>query len=226
MVDTRHFARVRGRVHRYNRWVRGNDSPEVSCLMLTQRACACSSRPTLTRRLARCTIAPTQCREAARCPGPALLKALFTVYEAFAAEPSIDRKLTELGILVVSRVNACRYCVQHHAPLAHGAGLKTAQLEAIQADAWSDRTLWTQEEWLVVRYAEAIASVPQRVDDKLFAELKAHFTERQIVDLTMRLALCAAWNKFNDALGLDTETAFQHAFAELGLPVEAKAVSA
>lgn len=148
---------------------------------------------------------------------PALLKALFSVYEAFAEQPSIDRKLTELGILVVSRVNACRYCVQHHAPLAHGAGLTTAQLQAVQNDAWSDRTLWSEEEWLVVRYAEALAAVPQRVDDKLFAALKARFSERQIVDLTMRLALCAAWNKFNDALGLDTETAFQHAFAELGL---------
>jgi len=157
---------------------------------------------------------------------PALLKALFGVYEAFAAEPSIDRKLTELGILVVSRVNACRYCVQHHAPLAHGAGLKTAQLQAIQNDAWSDRQLWSDEEWLVVRYAEALASVPQRVDDTLFAELKAHFSERQIIDLTMRLALCAAWNKFNDALGLDTETAFQHAFAELGIAAGAEKVSA
>ena len=151
---------------------------------------------------------------------PALLKSLFGVYEAFAAEPSVDRRLTELGILVVSRVNACRYCVQHHAPLAHGAGLKTAQLEAIQNDAWSDRGLWSAEEWLVVRYAEALASVPQRIDDKLFTEMKATFSERQIVDLTMRLALCAAWNKFNDALGLDTETAFQHAFAELGLEAE------
>lgn len=148
---------------------------------------------------------------------PALLKALFSVYEAFAEQPSIDRKLTELGILVVSRVNACRYCVQHHAPLAHGAGLTTAQLQAVQNDAWTDRTLWSEDEWLVVRYAEALAAVPQRVDDKLFAALKARFSERQIVDLTMRLALCAAWNKFNDALGLDTETAFQHAFAELGL---------
>lgn len=157
---------------------------------------------------------------------PALLKSLFGVYEAFAAEPSIDRKLTELGILVVSRVNACRYCVQHHAPLAHGAGLKTAQLEAIQNDAWSDRKLWSTEEWLVVRYAEALASVPQRVDDKLFAEMKATFSERQIVDLTMRLALCAAWNKFNDALGLDTETAFQHAFAELGLGADAEKTGA
>jgi len=157
---------------------------------------------------------------------PALLKSLFGVYEAFAAEPSIDRKLTELGILVVSRVNACRYCVQHHAPLAHGAGLRTAQLEAVQNDAWSDRKLWSEEEWLVVRYAEALASVPQRVDDTLFVEMKATFSERQIVDLTMRLALCAAWNKFNDALGLDTETAFQHAFAELGLARETETTSA
>jgi len=157
---------------------------------------------------------------------PALLRALFTVYEAFAAEPSLDRKLTELGILVVSRVNACRYCVQHHAPLAHGAGLKSAQLEAIQNDGWSDRKLWSAEEWLVVRYAEALASVPQRVDDRLFAELKKTFSERQIVDLTMRLALCAAWNKFNDALGLDTENAFQHAFAELGLAPEAEKLGA
>jgi uncharacterized peroxidase-related enzyme len=148
---------------------------------------------------------------------PALLKALFAVYEAFAEQPSIDRKLTELGILVVSRVNSCRYCVQHHAPLAHGAGLTTAQLQALQDDAWSDRALWSEDEWLVVRFAEAIAAVPQRVDDKLFAALKKRFSERQIVDLTMRLALCAAWNKFNDALGLDTETAFQHAFAELGV---------
>jgi len=148
---------------------------------------------------------------------PALLRSLFGVYEAFAAEPSIDRKLTELGILVVSRVNACRYCVQHHAPLAHGAGLKTSQLRALQDGAWSDPEHWSKEEWLVVRYAEALAAVPQKVDDKLFAALKARFSERQIVDLTMRLALCAAWNKFNDALGLDTETAFQHAFAELGV---------
>lgn len=148
---------------------------------------------------------------------PALLRSLFGVYEAFAAEPSLDRKLTELGILVVSRVNACRYCVQHHAPLAHGAGLKTTQLQALQNDAWSDPKLWSAEEWIVVRYAEALAAVPLRVDDALFAELKAQFSERQIVDLTMRLALCAAWNKFNDVLGLDTETAFQHAFAELGV---------
>lgn len=148
---------------------------------------------------------------------PALLKALFGVYEAFAEQPSIDRKLTELGILVVSRVNACRYCVQHHAPLAHGAGLTKKQLQAVQDDAWSERALWSEDEWLVVRYAEALAAVPQKVDDKLFAALKARFSERQIVDLTMRLSLCAAWNKFNDALGLDTETAFQHAFAELGV---------
>jgi len=76
------------------------------------------------------------------------------------SEPKVARiRLPELGILVVSRVNACRYCVQHHAPLAHGAGLTTSQLQAVQNDAWSDRTLWSEEEWLVVRYAEALAEL-------------------------------------------------------------------
>ena len=148
---------------------------------------------------------------------PALLKALIGVYEAFAATPSVDRKLVELGILVVSRINACRYCVQHHAPLAHGAGLRTAQLQAIEDDAWSDATLWSEDEWLVVRYAAQLATVPTRVDNALFVALKRRFSDRQVIELTMRLALCAAWNKFNDALGLDTETAYRHAFSELGL---------
>ena len=148
---------------------------------------------------------------------PALLKALIGVYEAFAATPSLDRKLVELGILVVSRINACRYCVQHHAPLAHGAGLNTTQLQAIQDDAWSNAALWSEDEWLVVRYAAQLATVPTRVDNALFMALKRRFSDRQVIELTMRLALCAAWNKFNDALGLDTETAYRHAFSELGL---------
>lgn len=149
---------------------------------------------------------------------PDLLEALVNVYQVFAETQSVDRKLMELGILVVSRLNACEYCVQHHAPNAHDAGLTRSQLQAIQAGDWaSRRELWDDEEWLVIQYAAQITEAPYRISDTFFAELKEHFTERQIVDLTMRLALCSAWNKFNDALELDTESPIQHAFAELGL---------
>ncbi len=152
---------------------------------------------------------------------PSLLEALVHLYQVFAETQSVDRKLVELGILIVSRVNACQYCVKHHAPLAHGAGLSRTQLQTIQNGDWADHPeLWDDDEWLVIQYAEQLTRAPYRITDAFFAQLKQRFTDRQIVDLTMRLALCSAWNKFNDALQLDTETPVQHAFAELGLAIE------
>lgn len=147
---------------------------------------------------------------------PQLLKALLGVYEAFAASPSVERKLIELGVLVCSRVNACEYCLQHHTPLGHASGLSRAQLDCIERGDWSEaRDIWTEEEWMVIHYAEEMTREPYKIADDVFVELRKYFGDRQIVDMTMRFALCSAWNKFNDALGLDTESAFRHAFAEI-----------
>ena len=140
---------------------------------------------------------------------PELLRALTAVYEAFAAAPSVERKLVELGVLVCSRVNACEYCIQHHTPLARASGLISEQLRSIEEGRWSEqRHLWSEQEWLVIRYAEQMTREPSKITDDLFKELHDYFDDRQIVDLTMRFALCSAWNKFNDALGLDTERPF------------------
>ncbi len=141
---------------------------------------------------------------------PELLTSLLGVYEAFAASPSVERRFMELGVLIVSRVNACAYCLQHHSPLAQAAGLSADQLACIER-----RDLWSKQEWLVIAYAEQMTREPAKISDDLFAELRQVFDDRQIVDMTMRFALCSAWNKFNDALGLDTESAFRHAYAEI-----------
>ena len=147
---------------------------------------------------------------------PELLKALIGVYEAFAASPTVERKLIELGVLICSRVNACDYCLQHHTPLGHAAGLSRAQLDCIERGGWADeRELWTEQEWLIIGYAEGLTRAPYRFSDELFVDLHRYFDDRQIVDMTMRFALCSAWNKFNDALGLDSESAFRHAYAEI-----------
>ncbi|MDQ7024625.1 MAG: carboxymuconolactone decarboxylase family protein [Anaerolineae bacterium] len=147
---------------------------------------------------------------------PALLKSLIGVYETFSETQSIERKLAELGILIVSKVNACTYCIQHHTPLAHDSGLSTEQLQIIEEGTWQEhRDLWADDEWVVIQYAEQMTREPYKILYSLFVDLHKHFSDRQIVDMTMRFALCSAWNKFNDALGLDTESAFQHAFSEI-----------
>jgi alkylhydroperoxidase family enzyme len=56
---------------------------------------------------------------------------------------------------------------------------------------------------LVVEYAIAVTNDPQRIGDVLFARLRARFSEAEIVELTLRIALCGFFNRFNDALRID-----------------------
>jgi len=147
---------------------------------------------------------------------PALLKAMINVYETFAETQSVDRKYMELGVLITSRVNVCEYCLQHHTPLGADSGLTREQLDCIDAETWNThRELWSDEEWIVIQYAEQMTREPHKIGVEMFQELHKYFDDRQIVDMSMRFALCSAWNKFNDALGLNTESAFQHAYADL-----------
>ena len=58
---------------------------------------------------------------------------------------------------------------------------------------------------LVVEYAIAVTSNWNKTRDEIFARLREHFSEPQIVELTWRTALCGAFNRFNDILQFDIE---------------------
>ena len=57
---------------------------------------------------------------------------------------------------------------------------------------------------LVIEYASAVTNKWNRTRDEIFARLRAHFSEAQIVELTWRAALCGAFNRFNDILQLES----------------------
>jgi hypothetical protein len=65
--------------------------------------------------------------------------------------------------------------------------------------------LVTQEEGVVLRYAEAMTQTPLRVPDDLFDALKASYTERQIVELTFLIAWENCVARFNHALGIEAD---------------------
>ena len=50
-----------------------------------------------------------------------------------------------------------------------------------------------------------VTTEPNRIRDGVFTELRMHFTEEQIVELTVRTALCGFFNRVNDALGIGLE---------------------
>ena len=56
-----------------------------------------------------------------------------------------------------------------------------------------------------LEYAERITTTGQKVDDALFAELKKHFTDAEIVELTAAIAMENFRSKFNPALGIEAQ---------------------
>lgn len=70
---------------------------------------------------------------------------------------------------------------------------------------WRASRAFSELERAALEYAERITHTAQRVDDALFAQLKAHFSERQIVELTAAVALENFRSKFNPALGIEAQ---------------------
>jgi alkylhydroperoxidase family enzyme len=78
-----------------------------------------------------------------------------------------------------------------------------AKLQA--AANWRDNEIFSAEERLALDYAERMTITGQRVDDTLFAGLKARFSEAQIVELTAAIALENFRSKFNPTLGIEAQ---------------------
>ena len=70
---------------------------------------------------------------------------------------------------------------------------------------WQDSKLFSPAERTALEYAERITCTDRQVDDALFAELKKHFTEAQIVELTAVIALENFRSKFNPTLGVEAQ---------------------
>jgi uncharacterized peroxidase-related enzyme len=126
---------------------------------------------------------------------------------------TVRRRHLELAIVAVSKLNECHYCVAHHKPMLMVEGLSAAGVDSVLD--YRDHPEFDDIDRLVVEYTIAVTNNPQRIGDALFARLRARFSEAQIVELTLRIALCGFFNRFNDALQIDDEVA-AHAEAAHG----------
>jgi alkylhydroperoxidase family enzyme len=70
---------------------------------------------------------------------------------------------------------------------------------------WRDSKLFSAAERVALEYAERITLTDQQVDDALFAELRKHFTEPQVVELTAAVAFENFRSKFNPTLGVEAQ---------------------
>ena len=133
---------------------------------------------------------------------PMIVKHLMSLLMELADEALVPKRYLEIALVAVSRLNECAYCVAHHTPRLVEQGLAPETAARILDD---DCPGLDEIDRLVRDYAVQVTLRPQYIRDVIFAELKKHFTEAQIVELTFRIALCGFFNRFNDALQIDIE---------------------
>jgi len=134
---------------------------------------------------------------------PPALKHIMGLLLDFADEAVLDKRYLEIALVTVSTLNACRYCVAHHAPRAIQHGLSADAIEQILED---DVPSFDEVDLLVRDYAKAVTNEWNTVRDEMFERLGQHFSEEQIVELTLRISLCGFFNRFNDVLQIDMES--------------------
>lgn len=131
---------------------------------------------------------------------PAALEGLFGMLHELREQGNLPLRYVELGVVTVSVMNACPYCVTHHAPLLAVEGVPA---EAIAQLPSTDHPAFDDTDRLVVEYATLVTSRAWGIRDAVFERLKARFEDAQIVELTLRIALAGFFNRFNDALQID-----------------------
>jgi uncharacterized peroxidase-related enzyme len=133
---------------------------------------------------------------------PPALKHIMGLLLDLSDELVLPKRYLEIALVAVSKLNECTYCVAHHAPRLVEQGLPMETVEHI-LDA--DCPGLDDVDRLVRDYTVQVTEKPQYMRDAIFEQLRAHFSEEQIVELTLRIALCGFFNRFNDALQIDAE---------------------
>ena len=119
-----------------------------------------------------------------------------------ANEAVLPERYLEVALVTVSKLNDCQYCVTHHGPRMIRQGF---DVEAFEHLLDSQVPGFDEVDLLVRDYSVQVTNNFNYMRDAIFVKLKKHFSEEQIFELTLRIALCGFFNRVNDALQINME---------------------
>jgi len=119
-------------------------------------------------------------------------------------DSSIDTPLKETIALVVSKNNACSYCVGAHNMMLKAIGFDSKKIEELNKDYQSSSL--SEKEKAVLDLSLKVTNESYKITEKDHENLKKHgMTEQQILEVISVACLFNFINRFVDALGTDLE---------------------
>jgi AhpD family alkylhydroperoxidase len=130
---------------------------------------------------------------------PKMMMGMGKFNQAVRKGKSIDERLKNLVELKGAQMIGCEYCVDLGSQICRNSGLSDNELLALPRYRQSD--LFTEREKLALDYTVAVMRTPVEVTDELFAQMKEHFSDKQLVEITAHL-MVVNLDRFNAAFGI------------------------
>lgn len=117
---------------------------------------------------------------------------LFSKTRASLNNSPVDPSIRALAELRVSQINGCAYCCRLHTNEARKLGIQQDKLDVLPG--WQNSSMFTDEERLVLQWAEAVTHLDKDLKSAK-EKLLTIYSEKQIVDLTAIIALMNTFNR-------------------------------
>ncbi len=106
----------------------------------------------------------------------------------------LEASLLHLIKLRASQINGCAYCLDMHWKDLRAINETEQRLYSL--DAWRECPYYTDRERAAFAWTEAVTRVTDgHVPDGIYEEVRAHFNEKEMCDLTLAVAAINAWNR-------------------------------
>jgi AhpD family alkylhydroperoxidase len=114
-----------------------------------------------------------------------------------SAGSTLDKRVKELVNLRISQINGCAFCIDMHWADLVKQGLEPRQINAVAG--WREaHRFFDDKQRAAFRWAEAVNAIPHSTpSDADFEEVKRHFSEAEIADLTFSVVAIRGWNMLN-----------------------------
>ena len=133
----------------------------------------------------------------AREHSPAGMKALGTLH-AFVHDCGLDFTLLELVKLRASQINGCAHCIDMHAKELRADGETEQRIYLL--NAWRESPIYSERERAALEWTEAITLVTKgHVSDRVYETVRPHFSEAELVNLTLCIIAINGANRLNIA---------------------------
>jgi AhpD family alkylhydroperoxidase len=118
--------------------------------------------------------------------------------EAYLHDCGLEIPLLHLIKLRASQINGCAYCLDMHWKDLRAIGENEQRLYGL--DGWQESPYYTDRERGALAWTEAVTRVTDgHVSDDVYEQVRPHFSEKELADLTLAIATINAWNRISIA---------------------------